>query len=242
MPYSESEKKLKAHHWVAHTGKWNEERRWDHMSLNNAPCTIWYVGGNINGEDGVRLQKEYNCEIYVFEPVPPYYEELKRNYKNVPRSHVLGYGLGAYTRIVKDVHLDGQSTFAMEGGKKVDDNGQFVDLPIRSVDEVYKDLSPTGGIIDLLHVNCEGCEWEMFESLVNNNLINKFRIIQFSAHYYFEDDPETIAKTQQRYCAITSSLSKMHKVVYQQPFGWERWEIPNAQKTEVIFIIIHLVD
>ena len=29
--------------------------------------------------------------------------------------------------------------------------------------------------IDLLHANCEGCEWEMFESLIENNLIPKIK-------------------------------------------------------------------
>ena len=30
-------------------------------------------------------------------------------------------------------------------------------------------------IIDLLHVNCEGCEWEMFENLIETGLLQTNR-------------------------------------------------------------------
>jgi hypothetical protein len=62
---------MKAHHWDARTPKWNEQNRWDPMGLE-APCTIWYIGGNTHGHDGVRLQNDYPCSIVVFEPVPEY--------------------------------------------------------------------------------------------------------------------------------------------------------------------------
>ena len=220
MPYSESEHKMVAHHWVAKTGKWNEERRWDPMDLQ-APCTIWYVGGNINGEDGVKLQKQYPCEIHVFEPVPPYFEALKTNYEKVPRSHVHGYGIGGSTRIVKNVKLEGQSTYAMEGGSS--GGSEYVDLPIRSFTEVYADLG-NNKVVDLIHINCEGCEWEMFESMIANNLVTKFRIIQFSAHYYFDNTPSAIETTERRYCEISTGFSQTHKTIFQIPFGWERFQ------------------
>lgn len=71
-----------------------------------APCTIWYVGANTKGKDGVRLQKSYNCDIHIFEPVPSFARELVKNWKNVPRSTIHTFGLGSETKTVTNLLTD----------------------------------------------------------------------------------------------------------------------------------------
>ena len=123
-----------------------------------------------HGRDGIRLQKDYPCDIHVFEPVPQFASDLRRNWENVPRSTVHAYGLGASTRTVEGVDVKGESTFAMDGSDK------GVALQIRSVAEVWHDFgSPT---IDLLHANCEGCEWELWEALLEAGIVPQIRTIQ----------------------------------------------------------------
>jgi FkbM family methyltransferase len=138
------------HHYVAGTGKWNEHQRWDTIKLTT-PCTIWYVGGNKDGADGVRLQNEYPCDIHVFEPVPSFVRELKKNWKDVPRSTVHAYGLGAYSRTVEHVQTgEGQGTFTMSTAARTD--GETI--TIKELGEVWANLNVS--VLDLLHVNCEG--------------------------------------------------------------------------------------
>ena len=200
---------MKAHHWDARTAKWNEKERWKPMDLK-APCTIWYVGANTHGRDGVRLQQDYPCDIRVFEPVPTFTRALRRNWKDVPRSTIHGYGLGASTRTVRGVHVVGESTFAMEDSK------QGVTLEIRSVGEVWREFrSPT---IDLLHVNCEGCEWELWESLLDGGLAPHIGTIQVGTHWF-----PNIVDIERRYCDIESRLKATHEIAFKQAFGWERW-------------------
>ena len=73
--------------------------------------------------------------------------------------------------------------------------------------------------IDLLHVNCEGCEWEMFDNLIETKVLESIKSIQFSAHY-FSQVPNLLS----RYCKLKKTLAMTHKMVYGQSFGWERWD------------------
>ena len=51
---------------------------------------------------------------------------------------------------------------------------------------------------DLLHVNCEGCEFAMYENLAEGDLLGKFSYIQHSFHYYSQPN------LQHRYCRYKS--------------------------------------
>lgn len=178
-----------------------------------APCTIWYIGANKHGRDGVRLQNDYPCSIDVFEPVPEYAAQLQANWADVPRSTVHPYGLGSSTRTVGGVNLAGESTFAMESSST--GNGG-TELLIRSIKDVWVELgSPR---VDLLHVNCEGCEWEMWETLLDEGLVQQMETVQFGTHWF----PQ-VKDIEKRYCAIEGRMKETHSIAFKQAFGWERW-------------------
>ena len=48
--------KLVAHHYLAQTGLWNEEKRFESITLT-AGKTIMYAGGNTGGADGIKFMK-----------------------------------------------------------------------------------------------------------------------------------------------------------------------------------------
>lgn len=210
MPINE-DGQMKAHHYDARTPKWNEQDRWKPMDLI-APCTIWYVGANTHGRDGIKLQQDYLCDIHVFEPIPLFASELQRNWENIPRSSIHEYGLGASTRVVSGLGVAGESTFAMEDSHVE----RGATAQIRSVIEVWREFHmPT---IDLLHVNCEGCEWEMWEALLKADLMQHIHIMQVGTHWFPQIDD-----VERRYCRIERGMKKTHQTMFKQAFGWERW-------------------
>ena len=48
--------KLEVHHYLTGQGLWNEEKRFEEISLS-AGNTIMYAGGNTDGADGIKFMK-----------------------------------------------------------------------------------------------------------------------------------------------------------------------------------------
>ena len=94
-------------------------------------------------------------------------------------------------------------------------------IPLEIIDATTAFNNVTGGVgdLDLLHVNCEGCEYEMLENIIKSGLHWKIKIIQFGTHFF----PE-VPRLTERFCAIRSELSKSHRMVYGTAFAWERWD------------------
>jgi len=223
LPYNHNSKKMAVHHWLAQTGLWNEDSRFNNLPLSKA-STVVYVGANNMGADGKRLMDMFNCTIHMFEPVPAFYAELSTHWAHYRAdlgydATTHNYGLGMDNRIVFRASevLDGQGTFEMaENSKKKE-----IPLEIREGASVLRGLkTDKDDLIDLLHVNCEGCEWEMFDNLIESGELRTIRSVQFSSHL-FQQVPNLVA----RYCNIKSHLSRNHHLVYGQSFGWERWDL-----------------
>ena len=73
--------------------------------------------------------------------------------------------------------MDGQRTFIMAPSDEDGPNETKMDLVIRDASGVLEDILEDSDrdIIDLLHVNCEGCEWEMLERIIETDLQSKIR-------------------------------------------------------------------
>ena len=94
-----------------------------------------------------------------------------------------------------------------------------IKLEIIEASTAFNNVTGGSGELDLLHVNCEGCEYEMLENIIKSGLHLKIKIIQFGTHFF----PE-VPNLTQRYCAIRSELTQSHQMVYGAAFAWERWE------------------
>jgi len=234
LPYNMKKGKFMVHHvfterdpWI-----WNQEYRFINMSLDK-DSTVVYVGANTWGGDGKQIMDMFNCTIHMFEPVPSFFEELTGHWKGYKAelgfdATLYKFGLGSNDRTIhlapEDLGIDGGlGTFGM-----VDSEGNAkIPLKIREGATVIRDIMTDPDTqeittVDLLHVNCEGCEWEMFENLIETGVMQTIRSMQFSSHYF---SPDQVPNLLARYCKIKEHLSKTHYMVYGQSFGWERWDL-----------------
>ena len=116
----------------------------------------------------------------IYEPVPDYYNNLENVWNDHRTSNqwavnVHNYGLGDATRTVllSQADLQGQGTFAMENSEQ--DEGQKIPLDIIEASEVVRNVTAGAEDLDLLHVNCEGCEYEMLENIIRADLHKQIR-------------------------------------------------------------------
>jgi len=225
LPYHAHTGILLAHHGIAENWKfWNEADRFKNLPLESNSLVL-YVGANTNGTDGSKiLQICPECEMHIFEPVPDYNKVLEEiwntlNEENDWSATIHKYGLGNNDRTVKlsRSELLGEGTFGMTDKKNEDE--PFVNLKIREASKIIREIS-NNGFVDLLHVNCEGCEWEMMENIIENNIISDIGSIQLGTHYF----PE-IEDISSRYCNLRKQLRKTHQMVYGESWSWERWDL-----------------
>ena len=97
--------------------------------------------------------------------------------------------------------------------------GKKIRLEIIEASTAFNNVTGGSRDLDLLHVNCEGCEYEMLENIIKAGLHWRIKIIQFGTHFFQE-----IPRLTERFCAIRSELKKSHRMVYGLAFGWERWD------------------
>jgi FkbM family methyltransferase len=222
---------MAVHHWDAGSPKWNELDRWRpfHRAMD---VGAMYIGANADGSDGVRLLREHpNLKLHVYEPVPEFFEHLMTQYgalqllteEQTTRMH--NYGLGADNRTVwlRQADINGQSTFIMEGAVDRASDDARVAMKIRDASFEIRRVAAIHGHIQLLHVNCEGCEWELFDSCVDSGVLSQVDVVQYGLHYLpLQVSPEEMAW---KYCKIHTALSRTHVPEFLMPFGWERWVI-----------------
>ena len=129
------------------------------------------------------------------------------------------YGLGDSTKTIflSEADIKGQGTFAMKD--TMAEAAMMYKLNIIEAAVAFNNVTRGSADLDLLHVNCEGCEYEMLENIIKSGLHWRIKIIQFGTHFF----PE-VPRLTERYCAIRSELSKSHKMVYGTAFAWERWD------------------
>jgi len=99
-------------------------------------------------------------------------------------------------------------------------------------------LGPRGGgagsaeLVELLHVNCEGCEYDVIEGLRNAGLLAHMEQVQIATHLLehvepgatFQQNVEfSMQVSVKRYCEMHRLLSESHTRVFGLPWVWERW-------------------
>lgn len=208
-----------AHHWDARTGKWNEDIRFEKMDLTEKPCVVMDVGGSTQARDTEKLLGLYKwCRFHVYEPVPDYHAALtkyysNRKFKDRVTIHPVGIGRTTHQVSASKKDLMGESTFL--GGT----TSGPIKINIQSVEEAMDSIRGAQKI-SLLHMNCEGCEWDVLLWMGEKGLFSRVKYIQFSSHNY---GPEGVGVRGVQLCRIREYLRKTHTMVKGVPFGWERW-------------------
>lgn len=191
--------------------------RHKHHKYLNSESAVLDIGGN-KGEDAEAIIKDYNPGVYVIlEPIKTLYKALITMFKKNPNVVLYDFGLGKKNDkfFVNVVGHGGDATSVFIENNKKDS----CLLRVYNTTEFLIRLGVSCFDVDLITINCEGCEYDILETLLSTNITQRFRHIQFATHPTLKH----LKQPAERYCEIQEKLSRTHVISYQYKFCWESW-------------------
>jgi FkbM family methyltransferase len=129
------------------------------------PDVVLDIGSNIGASILYFHQQFPNARIVGFEPHPETFKVLQANVSNLPLAAVFNYGLGAEnTRVIIETESVNFGAFSTKGRPRSQGTARgSVECQIRRADDVLRELGITK--VDLIKIDCEGAEADVFEAL-----------------------------------------------------------------------------
>lgn len=126
-----------------------------HRLNENEDCLIYSIGskGKYEFEDGiVSYLGGPKCEIHVFDPNPKYAREGDPEKKNI---HYHAWGLGSSYNSQTSMY--------------------------KSIFEIVEELGHEGRRIDILKIDCDGCEWETYKDWLDPKIDVRQLLVEIHA-------------------------------------------------------------
>lgn len=169
---------------------------------------VFDVGGNKGGFAGFAT----SFQLYLFEPVQEFYDFLRNKF---PSATAFKFGIG---KREEDAYIvlegeNGSASSQFRKGQEEIVKGEKV--RIRTLHSAMQEARVAH--IDLLNINCEGCEFDIMESIIELDLARFISNIQVQFH------PGVVTNGTARRCLVREHLAKTHKEAYNIDWIWERW-------------------
>ena len=228
---------VRAHHYDAQRlHLWNADSRFDPLKAleqtkddgdasisASPPCSVWELGAHTRADDTATFLKRYaHCQYHAYEPVEEFAVQLQNKWKSESRvtAHAYGVGESAQEFSLPKAALKGQSTFIAEsGGANVNTPDTTTTARIVPFQQALDDAG--GQYPTLLHMNCEGCEWDFLPQAHAAGFLQQVPVIQIGTHNY---GAMGLGPRIWQLCEIRYLLSQTHDMVEGGvAFAWERW-------------------
>lgn len=157
--------------------------------------------------------EKYDCHALAFEPIDEFAQQAIKNLAPHPKARVFTLGVGRSNR---------QETWAIKGDMTgVTSTGDRKErVNIRSIVEVLEEFG-VGVVfprIGCLKMNVEGSEFEILETLLDNDLTGYFSNIQCQPH-------ACVPNAEERWEAIRERMKATHRITWDAPWCWTGWEL-----------------
>ncbi|MES2353804.1 MAG: FkbM family methyltransferase [Pseudomonadota bacterium] len=203
--------RLAFHEWVRIKG--------DQTLLKDYPLTaesiVVDVGGYL-GDWTESIFKKYQPNCFVFEPMDAYFQKMVERFKTNPKIRTFNFGLSnADTSADLFIQGAGSSVYSAANEKP---EVSTTTIQLRDITRVFQELDIK--FVDLITINIEGGEFDLFERMIESGLTKQCKNIQVQFHSYIDDAEEKRAK-------IHKKLSLTHIKSYDYPFTWESWRLKS---------------
>jgi len=189
--------------------KWYRENGEDSLRFTyplTSGSTVIDIGG-YRGNFVREIVARYDPRVYVFEPVPQFFEKLVAEFGTNPKVKVCDFGLS-------DVDSISQMACAGEGSSIYMTGGARTMVRLRDVQSVVQELGISR--VDLIKINIEGGEYTLLRRMLETGLVSMCQDIQIQFHSFYPN-------SQMLRSEIRGVLRKTHFITYDYPFVWENW-------------------
>ena len=218
-----------AHHYDAGNKIWNADDRFLPLPLlenNNNNCSVWEVGAHTRALDTQTFLEKYpNCMYHPYEPIEKYFKELKLYWDNETQVIPHNYGVDIKNtdfQVPRQQVEKGQASYLGDnlGAEKVTAAREEEKTTI-VFKEFWEAVKDAGDMVPtLVHMNCEGCEWDLLPNLYKAGILPALQVIQIGFHNY---GSVSMGERAWQLCEIRQMLNQTHEMHFGVPFGWERW-------------------
>lgn len=174
------------------------------------PLTCESVVFDLGGYQGYFVREivaRYDPYVYVFEPVPEFFEHLVKEFAANPKAQMCNYGLSDGDS-VSQMFLAGDSSTSYIAGE------MQATVQLRDIQTVVQELGITR--IDLIKINIEGAEYKLLRRMLATGLASICQDIQVQFHTFYPNAGRLRSE-------IRSALQETHFITYDYPFVWENW-------------------
>lgn len=193
--------------------KWFEDKGDETHRLNyelNENSVIFDIGG-YKGEFARDICCKYNSTIFIFEPIPEFYQQIVSRFSHNSKVKVFNFGLGNNNYKTKISLEDNSSSINKSSSNSIE-------IQIISFNDFINEHQIS--TIDLAKLNIEGSEYDLLESILEAGNITKIQNIQVQFHDF-------VPNALERMRLIQDMLSQTHELTYQYEFIWENWKLKH---------------
>jgi len=167
--------------------------------------------GGYDGQWASDIFGRFACQIYVFEPVSEYAQDISNRFANNASITIESFALGRNSR-QDSISIDstGSSMYRSSENREI--------INIVDVGEWF--AREAINRVDLMKVNIEGGEYELLSRMLECDLMTRVDNLQIQFH-------EINKNSKQEMIALQNQLKKTHRLTFQYPFIWENWTIKN---------------
>lgn len=176
--------------------------------------------GAFIGEWAGTIEDRYHPRIYAFEPSPTSFAQLEQRLGTIPSVELFNVGLGAADETI-ELH-GSMGPGATTGSGSVPGAGSPIGEPVmvevRDIARLFDELGLER--IDLLKVNIEGAEYDLFDRLIETGWLERIESVSIQFHEWHPN-------AHRRRRRIRRELARTHREVWCYDWVWELWSRPE---------------
>lgn len=183
------------------------------LDYDLSPDSVVFDVGGYRGEWSQEIYNRYHCNIFIFEPVNAFSQNISKRFINEKKVRIVSSGLGVGNlSTVISLDDDGSSLYTL---------GENIET-IQIIDACDFIKENNIDVIDLMKLNIEGGEYDLLDHLIQSGMVKNIKNIQIQFHDF-------VPNAKERMSSIQKSLELSHYPTYQFPFVWENWRIKETE-------------